>query len=302
LRFGLLGTGYWAEHTQAAALSTHPEAEFVGVWGRNPAKAEALARRYGVRPYPDVDALIADVDAVAVALPPDVQADLAVRAAEAGRHLLLDKPLALSTAAADRVVSAVRDRGVASLVFFTNRYRPNVREFLARTAADGPWHGARASVLASIFEPGNPYGGSPWRREKGGLWDVGPHALAIVVPVLGPVERVAALDGPRDSVHLLLGHREGAVTTMSLTLDAAPAAAGSETVFYGEPGVVAFPADDATPVEAFGVAIADLARNAAAGTVADPLDVAFGRDVVAVLEAAETARREGDTVSVAATA
>src|SRR5437763_1145566 len=85
LRFGLLGTGYWAAETHAAGLHRHPDAQFVGVWGRNPAKAEALAARYGVRAYPDVDALIADVDALAVALPPDIQAEMALRAARAGR-------------------------------------------------------------------------------------------------------------------------------------------------------------------------------------------------------------------------
>jgi 3-hydroxyisobutyrate dehydrogenase-like beta-hydroxyacid dehydrogenase len=58
-------------------------AELVGVWGRNPAKAEALARRFGVGGYEDLDALLGAVDAVAVAVPPDVQAELAVRAARA---------------------------------------------------------------------------------------------------------------------------------------------------------------------------------------------------------------------------
>src|SRR4051794_29278500 len=124
LRFGLLGTGYWAAQTQAAGLHGHPDAEFVGVWGRDPTKAGALAERYGVRAYGDVDALIADVDAVAVALPPAVQADLPTRAARAGRHLLLDKPVALTLEAADALVAAVEAAGVSTLVFTTNRYRP----------------------------------------------------------------------------------------------------------------------------------------------------------------------------------
>src|SRR5437763_2258401 len=124
LRFGLLGTGYWAGQTHAAALHRHPDATFVGVWGRDPAKAHAVADRYGVDAYTDVDALIGDVDAVAVALPPDVQAPLAVRAARAGRHLLLDKPVALSVAGADAVVGAADTAGVSTLVFTTNRYRP----------------------------------------------------------------------------------------------------------------------------------------------------------------------------------
>ena len=129
LRFGLLGTGYWAAETHAAGLRGHPDADFVGVWGRNPAKAGTIAERYGVRAYSDVDALITDVDALAVALAPDVQADLARRAARAGRHLLLDKPVALSLSAADALVEAVDAAGVSALVFTTNRYRPEFAGF-----------------------------------------------------------------------------------------------------------------------------------------------------------------------------
>lgn len=137
LRFGLFGTGHWAIETHGKALHAHPDAELVGVWGRNPERASALAERYGVPAYADVDALIEQCEAVAVALPPDVQADIAVRAASAGRHLLLDKPLALSVADADRVVAAAEESGVASVVFFTQRFQPNVTAFLAATAAAG---------------------------------------------------------------------------------------------------------------------------------------------------------------------
>ena len=42
------------------------------------------------------------------------------------------------------------------------------------------------------FEPGNPFGESPWRKAKGALWDIGPHALSVLLPVLGPAESVAA--------------------------------------------------------------------------------------------------------------
>ena len=98
MRFGVLGTGFWARVVHAAALAAHPSAELVGVWGRDLAKAKAVGAEFDVPGYGDVDALLADVDAVAVALPPDVQAPLAVRAAEAGKHLLLEKPIALDVA------------------------------------------------------------------------------------------------------------------------------------------------------------------------------------------------------------
>lgn len=297
LRFGLFGTGHWAAKTHAAALDAHPRAELAGVWGRDPAKARALAERHGVPVFDEVDALLGEVDAIAVALPPDVQADIAVRAATAGRHLLLDKPLALTTADADRVVAAAQRSGVASVVFFTSRFRPNVAGFLAATAAAGGWQGARVTMFASIFQPDGPYGGSPWRQEKGGLWDIGPHALSVLLPVLGRVTRVAAMDGPRDTVHLLLDHDGGATSTVSLTLDAPPSAVMSDVMFYGENGTDRMPPDDSSSLTALGVALDQLIEEVDAGTRDHHCDVRFGREVVSVLDAAETARAEGRTVT-----
>ncbi|MEH1012919.1 Gfo/Idh/MocA family oxidoreductase [Micromonospora sp. CPCC 206060] len=298
LRFGLFGTGHWAAQTHAAALDAHPQAELAGVWGRDPGKARSLAERHGVPAFDDMDALLDAVDAVAVALPPDVQADIAVRAATAGRHLLLDKPLALSTVDADRVVTAAAQAGVASVVFFTSRFQPNVAAFLASTAAVGGWHGAQVTMFASIFQPGSPYGRSPWRREHGGLWDVGPHALSVILPVLGRVTRVAAMDGPRGAVHLLLDHAfAGATSTVSLSLDAPPEAKRNEVLFHGENGVERVPPGDGSPVTAFGVALDQLIEEVDAGTRDHHCDVRFGREVVAVLDAAGTACTEGRTVS-----
>jgi predicted dehydrogenase len=92
MRFGVVGTRYWARETPAAALAAHPGAYMVAVWGRPLARAAELAGAVGVRPCERVDDMSADVDAVAFAVPPDVQAKLAVRAATHGCHLLLDKP------------------------------------------------------------------------------------------------------------------------------------------------------------------------------------------------------------------
>ncbi|WP_304453187.1 Gfo/Idh/MocA family protein [Nocardiopsis sp. YSL2] len=297
LRFGLLGTGYWAAETQGAALAAHPGAELAGVWGRDPAKAAALAERYGIRAYDDAEALIADVDAVAVALPPHVQGDLALRAARAGRHLLLDKPVALSPRVADDIAAECEARGLASMVFFTNRFSDSVDGFVREAAASGGWGGARVTMFASIFQPDNPFGASPWRREKGGLWDIGPHALSVVLPVLGPVGEVTAMTGPRDTAHVLTRHRDGAVGSFALTLDAALDARTFEVALHGEHGWVTAPDGDRSAVTAFGNAIDRLLAQVD-GTVGDPCDVMFGRDVVRILAAAEEAARTGRTVRV----
>ncbi|MEV6931972.1 Gfo/Idh/MocA family oxidoreductase [Dactylosporangium sp. NPDC051485] len=297
MRFGVLGTGHWAAVTQAAGLSTHPSATLAGVWGRSPEKAADMADRYGVPAYADVDALFNDVDAVAIALPPDVQAPLAVRAAQAGKHLLLDKPLALDPAAADEVVAAARAAGVATVVFFTNRFVPSVDTFLRENAAVGGWYAAHGTMYTSIYQPGNPYADSVWRKEHGGLWDLGPHALSVVLPLLGNVVDVSAAEGPRDTAHLLLRHEGGAASTLSLTLDAAPEATSFGFSYFGEHGATTLPEWDATQVEAFGSAVSALLDAATTGTP-HPCDAAFGAKVVHILAAAERARHTSTIVAV----
>src|ERR1700733_1882410 len=195
MRFGLFGTGPWAHLAHAPALAAHESVELVGVWGRKPDKAAELAGQYGAQPYAEVDDLIADVDAVAIALPPDVQAPIALRAARAGKHLLLDKPVAFTTAEADEIVAAVAERDLASVVFFTRRLLPEIRQFIAEAQQTGGWLEGRVDQVGSIFTEGNPFGASAWRKESGGLWDVGPHAFALVLPILGPVIEVTAMAG-----------------------------------------------------------------------------------------------------------
>jgi predicted dehydrogenase len=74
MRFGVVGTGYWARETHAAALAAHPDADLVGVWGRSFDRAVELVEAVGARAYQRADDMFAEVDAVAFAVPPEVQA------------------------------------------------------------------------------------------------------------------------------------------------------------------------------------------------------------------------------------
>lgn len=282
VRFGLLGTGHWAAETHAPGLVAAPDVDLVGIWGRDPAKSTALAERYATRAYGEIDALLADVDAVAVALPPDIQARVAVRAAAAGRHLLLDKPLALTVEAADAVVGAVERAGVSSVVFFTQRFVPAAEQWLQGLVRDGDWTGGHVSIMASVA--GGPYAGSPWRQRWGALWDVGPHCLAQVLPVLGPVSRVAAGRGHGDTVHVVVTHASGAASTLALSLTQPPEALDFTEKFWGPRGVAVKPDASTPPVEAFGNAVAELVECVRDGRTAHRCDARFGRDVVAVLQ------------------
>jgi predicted dehydrogenase len=288
MRVGLLGTGPWAQAAYAPALSGHGELDFTGVWGRRPAAASALAEQYGTRAYDDVDALLDDVDAVAVALPPTVQADLAVRAARARCHLLLDKPLALDVADGRAVVEAAERAGVASVVFFTTRFQQEPQAWIDEQAAVAGWFTARAEWLGAVFTSDSPFAASPWRRAKGALWDVGPHALSVLLPVLGDVREVtAAAHGPGDTVHLVLDHVTGTSSTLTLSLTAPPAAAGAVVELRGEAGATLLPRSSQGAVPALTRA-ADALLAAARTGRPHSCDAAFGLRVTEILTTAET--------------
>ncbi|MEW2074219.1 Gfo/Idh/MocA family protein [Streptomyces sp. NPDC012403] len=288
MRIGLLGTGPWARAAHAPALSGHPDLDLAGVWGRRPDAAEELAALHGTRAYGDVEALFADVDAVAVALPPAVQAELAVRAARAGCHLLLDKPLAPTVAQGRAVVEAAEAAGVASVVFFTTRFQPGPQAWITEQARVGGWFTGRAQWLGAVFtSDGDPFAASEWRREKGALWDVGPHALSVLLPVLGEPRRVtAAAYGPGDTVHLVLDHAGGASSSLTLSLTAPPAAAGAMVELRGTAGVTSLPEASEGAVPALTRAADALLAAAGTGTP-HPCDAAFALRVTEILAAAE---------------
>jgi predicted dehydrogenase len=289
MRFGVLGTGFWAKEVHAAALAAHPTAELVGIWGRDVAKAKALGAEFDVAGFADVDELLSQVDAVTIALPPDVQAPLAERAAAAGRHLLLEKPIALDVAGADRVVDAVRDAGVASVVFFTFRFQAATSTWLTQ-AARTRLAGGAGSWLSSLA--GSPFAASPWRQERGALWDIGPHALSVLVPALGPVTAVQAGAGLRDTVHLVLTHESGVASTVTLSHTVAPLSTGMEFFVHGDAGRLVLLPETGSAEGAFSVAVDELTVAALTGG-AHPCDVVFGRDVVAVLATAARALDSG---------
>jgi predicted dehydrogenase len=291
MRFGLVGTGFWARTTHAPALASTPGSTLAAVWGREVRSAQSLAAEYGAAAFADVGAFLDAVDAVAFAVPPHVQAPLAVRAAEAGKHLLLEKPIALSVDEADKMVAAAATAGVASVVFFTLRFNTEIRAWLTDEHARGGWSGGGwsggvAVWLGSALQPDSPFN-TPWRREKGGLWDLGPHVVSLLWACLGPVTSVSATTGAPDVTHLVLWHESGASSTATVTLSAPPAASGNNLFVWGEAGRSVIPAGPFDPVEALRTAAAELCAAAESGTLSHPCDIRFGRDVVRVLAAAE---------------
>lgn len=294
LRFGLVGTGHWARIAHAPALASAKDVEFTAVWGRNRQAAAGLAAAHGVTPYDDIAAFLAAVDGVAFAVPPDVQAPIAADAARAGKHLLLEKPVAISQAEADDLVDAVGQAQVASVVFFTLRFWAATRAWLADATARGRWQGGAASWFGSSLLESSPFN-TPWRRDKGALWDLGPHVISLLWGGLGPVRSVTADAGLADVSHLILHHQGGATSTVTVTQDGGRAAAGFEAYLWAGSGRSAAPTGAIDPLPPLRTALAELTANVRSGRADHPCDVRFGRDVGRVIAEAERqiqARRE----------
>ena len=214
LAVGLVGAGPWAEKAYAPMLSEGPETRLSAVWTRRPDAAKALASRFGVEAAPSFSALLERCDAVAFAVPPDVQADLAAIAAQAGKHLLLDKPLALKLDAAVRLVHAIDTAGVVTQLMLTHRFRDYTDAFLAQARGFHAF-GARFAFLTGAFLEG-PYA-TPWRREQGALYDLAPHALDLMEAALGPIEHLSGRGDPRRWVSLTCSHAGGATSELAMS-------------------------------------------------------------------------------------
>jgi predicted dehydrogenase len=179
---------------------------------------------------------------------------------------------------------------VASVVFFTFRFTAATATWLTQAArttlagGHGSWLGTRENT---------PFDASPWRDQYGALWDLGPHALSLLVPALGPVVAVQAGPGLRDTVHLVLTHGSGAASTVSLSHTVSPMSAGNEFFVHGDAGrLVLLPQVGRAADEAYPVAVDELIAAAVSGGT-HPCGVEFGRDVVVVLAAAQRALESG---------
>lgn len=286
LRVGLVGAGPWARTVHAPGLADHPGTTLATVWSRRPDAARELADAQGTSVSPSFDELLRQVDAVAFAVPPAVQTDLAVQAVQAGKHVILEKPIAADLESAERLTDAVLAAGVASLVMFTLRFALETRDWLDDLAAVGGWAGGSARWLSGALL-GGPYSGSSWRHDGGALVDVGPHVIDLLDVALGPITEVlTSYRSQEDLWHLVLAHEGGAssTATMSMRLPITPTVA--EIAVYGEAGYRTLNRRPVPGVERFTALLDDFAAMVDTGTTEHPCDVRRGLHVQRVLDQA----------------
>src|SRR5579859_3780722 len=122
LRVGILGVAHLHVWSYVAALKTNPKGRIVGVWDHEPTRKEEFARQAGLAAFHSVQSLLAECDAVCITSENSKHADLAEAAANAGKHILCEKPLVITEAQAAQMLRAVERSGVKLMTAFPCRF------------------------------------------------------------------------------------------------------------------------------------------------------------------------------------
>jgi predicted dehydrogenase len=234
-RVGIVGGGAISDTHARAALAV-PGVEVVAWWGANAGRVAALAARHGGTVYDDLAAFVRHqpMDAVFVGSPSGLHAEHALAAVGAGLHVLVEKPLDVRAASADRLVDAADRAGVVAGVFFQDRAAPGAAWLKRLVDGGGLGRPVLASARVRWYRPPEYYAASRWRGTwaldgGGAVMNQGIHTADLLLWLLGDVCRVYAQT--RTAVHAVevedtavacLEFAGGAVATFEAATSAYP--------------------------------------------------------------------------------
>ena len=227
VRVGVIGTGAVSQLMHLPILSERRDVELAAVSDLDDRKARSVARRFGVARVLDDDALVADeeIEGIVICAPNFLHEGFAVDCLKAGKHVLVERPLALSAGGVRWVMRAAKEAGRGVLLGMAHRYQPDVRAFRAAVAEGvlGEVSSVRVTWLNRAVR--RPRGG--WRRralQSGGgvLMDLGVPALDLALWLMDypEVERVSAATlgdeaDVEEEAHLHAVTRDGATLSLA---------------------------------------------------------------------------------------
>ena len=234
LGLGFIGSGRIAQAHLKAARNLSDRVRIAAVAGRRRDKAEATAREYGIPAvHDDYRQLLKDpaVQAVVITTPNDLHAAIACDAAKAGKHILVEKPMALDTAEAEAMVRAAEAARVTLMVAQSRRFSDAVQTMVRRLPEIGELIRVHITFLVSFPQPPTDW----WRSaaQAGGLVILlqGSHSLDSIRWWLGRTPETIYATGARtnpawegeDEADVVCRFAEGKVATVHLSLSTNPA-------------------------------------------------------------------------------
>lgn len=236
IRFGIIGAGV-AGQFHAQAIARTPGTRLVAICAARPELATDLAAAYNAEVAADMEALLAraDIDAVCVCTPSGQHAEQGIAAARAGKHVLVEKPIALSLADADALIEACRAAGVQLGVALQRRTDAEFRAAHDAIAAGALGNMVLGAITVPYLRPQSYYDSAAWRGTwaldgGGALMNQGVHLVDLliwlmnddVVEVQARAATLAHTIEVEDCVTAALRFRSGALGTIAATTAAAP--------------------------------------------------------------------------------
>ena len=264
--FGVIGTGVWGE-THLMAYSSAPDIKLVGACDKNAQLGQQRARQYGAEFFTtDYRELLAreDIKAVSVVTPDFLHPEIAIAAAEAGKHVLIEKPMATTVEDCQAMIDAAAANNVILMVDFHNRFNPS---FLAlKRAIDAGQMGEPQMISLrlndTIYVPTEMLS---WAGQSSVLWFLGSHSVDLVRWLFNDeVERVycvsrskvlkkRGIDTP-DFYHYICELKGGAVAHIEncwILSNAYPTVADLKCEFVGSEGTAIFSVVKSDTVELY---------------------------------------------------
>jgi predicted dehydrogenase len=199
-RVGVIGIGLGSGPHLQSLKDLGQRAQIAAAFSRSAARREMVAAQTGLPVTGELDAILADptIDVVAILTPPSSHLELVERAARAGKHILLEKPLDITTARAEALVERIERAGVTAAVMLQHRFKPSAVRLRQVLTGNGLGAIVGVSVRALLWRPQSYYDalgrGSRARDGGGVLISQAIHTIdlmrSLVSPVAGPVARV----------------------------------------------------------------------------------------------------------------
>jgi len=234
-RIGIIGAGN-ISRTHARAALDIPGVGVAAYWSRSHERASAMASAFGGRAFATLDELLAHrpMDFVIVGTPSGLHAEHAMAAVRRGVHVLVEKPLDVSTERVDRLLAECARYGVTIGVIFQDRTAPHLAWLRDRIAAGDLGRLLEISAELRWYRPPEYYAESSWRGTLaldggGALMNQGAHTVDLLVWLAGDVDRVVATTRTalhsievEDTAVAFLEYANGAVGTLEVTTAAYP--------------------------------------------------------------------------------
>jgi predicted dehydrogenase len=199
VRIGIVGAAGIAEHAMVVPARAVDDVEIAAIAARDPARAEAFARRNGIAVvHPSYQSLVEDgsLDAVYVPLANSLHAQWTIAALEAGRHVLCEKPFASNAAQAEEMVALAERRGLVLVEAMHWRYHPVAERMIDLSKQIGPLQHVEANFRVQIPRDNIRF---DYSLAGGSFMDLGSYCMHMVRTVVGTeptVVKATAVEGP----------------------------------------------------------------------------------------------------------